>query len=66
MAEAIARGKACNTNLLDVNFFELANQPLERLRTRFSIRPKSPRILELDPLGAMKLPSAPRPEFPRE
>ena len=58
MAEAVARGAACNTDLLlDVDFFQLANEPLEEIRSRFAIQPKSPRILELDPFGAMKLPS---------
>jgi hypothetical protein len=59
MAEAVARGAACNTDLLlDVDFFQHANEPLKEIRARFSIQPKSPRILELDPFGAMKLPPA--------
>jgi len=33
-----------------------ANEPLEEIRARFAIQPKSPRILELDPVGATKLP----------
>jgi hypothetical protein len=58
MAEAVARGAACNTDLLlDVDFFQHANEPLERIRARFAIQPKSRRIFELDPFGAMKLPS---------
>jgi hypothetical protein len=58
MAEAVARGAACNVDLLlDVDFFQRANEPLEEIRERFAIQPKSPRILELDPFGAMKLPS---------
>ena len=58
MAEAVARGTACNTDLLlDVDFFQHANDPLEEIRSRFAIQLKSPRILELDPFGAMKLPS---------
>ena len=59
MAEAVARGTACNTDLLlDVDFFQHANEPLEEIRARFAVQPKSPRILELDPWGAMKLPSS--------
>ena len=59
MAEAVARGAACNTDLLrDVDFFQQANEPLEQIRARFAIPPKSPRILELDPWGAMRLPSS--------
>ena len=57
LAEAVARGAACNTDLvLDVDFFQHANEPLEEIRARFNIQPKSAKILELDPLGAMKLP----------
>lgn len=56
MAEAISRGKACNTDLLlDVDFFQIANEPLEELRSRFGIPPKSARVRELDPYGALKL-----------
>lgn len=58
MAEAVARGAACNTDLLlDVNFFQHASEPLEKIRARFAIQPKSPKILEVDPFGALKLPS---------
>jgi hypothetical protein len=58
MAEAVARGTACNSDLLlDVDFFQHANEPLEEIRARFAIPPKSPRILGLDPFGALKLPS---------
>ena len=57
MAEAVARGKACSTDLLlDVDFFQQANEPLEEMRARFAIAPKSARILEIDPWGALKLP----------
>lgn len=57
MAEAISRGAACNTDLLlDVDFFALASEPLETLRSRFGIPPKSARVLELDPHGALELP----------
>ena len=57
MAEAIARGAACNIDLLlDGDFFQHAHEPLEEIRARFAIPPKSPRILELDPFGALKLP----------
>jgi hypothetical protein len=56
MAEAISRGKSCNTDLLlDVDFFPIANEPLEELRSRFGIPPKSARVRELDPYGALKL-----------
>jgi hypothetical protein len=54
MAEAISRGKACNTDLLlDVDFFPLASESLEGLRSRFGIPPKSTRVRELDPDGAL-------------
>jgi hypothetical protein len=57
LAEAVARGAACNTDpVLDVDFFQHANEPLEEVRTRFGIRSKNAKILELDPFGAMKLP----------
>ena len=56
MAEAISRGKACNTDLLlDVDFFPIATEPLEDLRARFGIPPKSARVRELDPYGALEL-----------
>jgi hypothetical protein len=57
MAEAVARGTACNTDrLLSIDFFQLANEPLEKMRAGFAIQPKSAAILELDPWGALKLP----------
>ncbi|HEY6987231.1 MAG TPA: hypothetical protein VH369_02540, partial [Bryobacteraceae bacterium] len=57
LAEAVARGAACNTDpVLDVDFFQHANEPLEEVRTRFGIRSKNAKILEFDPFGAMKLP----------
>ena len=53
MAEAIARGNACRTDLLlDVDFFQHAATPLADLRTRFGIPPKSDAIRTLDPKGA--------------
>jgi hypothetical protein len=57
MAEAIARGNACRIDVLDVDFFKHASEPLDDIRARFGIPPKRPRILELDPFGAMKLPT---------
>src|SRR5262249_25310985 len=59
MAEAVARGAACNSDLLlDVDFFQHAYEPPEAIRARFDIPPQSPSILELDPFGALKLPSS--------
>jgi len=59
MAEAIERGKACNTDLLlDVDFFTLAGEQLEDLRSRFAIPPKSAGTRKLDPYGALELPPA--------
>lgn len=58
MAEAIARGAACRTDLLlDVDFFEHASEPLEEVRARFGVQPKSASILKLDPFGALTLPT---------
>jgi hypothetical protein len=57
MAEAVARGAACNTDrLLSIDFFQRANEPLDGIRAKFAIPPKSSKILELDPWGALKLP----------
>jgi hypothetical protein len=43
LAEAVGRGAACNTDLLlDVDFFQHANEPLKETRARFAIPPKSP------------------------
>jgi hypothetical protein len=57
MADAIARGAACRKDLLlDVDFFKYAGEPLDDVRARFGVGPKSPQVLELDPYGAMKLP----------
>ena len=57
IAEAVARGAACRADLLlDVDFFKYAAEPLNDVRARFGVPPKSPRILELDPYGAMRLP----------
>jgi hypothetical protein len=52
LAEAIARGGACGLNLLDVDWFALADTPLDELRARFRVPPRSARLRELDPLGA--------------
>jgi hypothetical protein len=61
MADAVARGAACRTDLLlDVDFFQHAREPLEAIRACFGIPPKSPGILALDPLGAMRLPPSPK------
>lgn len=57
MAEAIARGRSCNTDLLlDVDFFAIAHEPLDALRERFAIPPKSAALRALDPWGALRLP----------
>lgn len=57
MAEAVVRGAACRTDLLlDVDFFQHASQPLGAVRERFGVPPKSRMALDLDPLGALKLP----------
>jgi hypothetical protein len=56
MTEATERGKACNADLLDVDFFAIADEPVDALRERFEIPPKSARALALDPYGAAKLP----------
>ena len=57
MADAIARGNACRRDLLlDIDFFKYASEPLADVRARFGVPPKSARMLELDPYGAMKLP----------
>jgi len=57
MAEAIARGTSCKTDLLlDVDFFKHAAEPLDGIRARFGVPPKSRRMLEMDPFGAMKIP----------
>jgi len=57
MTEAVARGSACNTDrLLSIDFFQLANEPLEKMRVGFAIQPKSAGILEIDPWGAFQLP----------
>jgi hypothetical protein len=52
MAEAILRGKACNTDLLDVDFFSLADQPIDKVRADFGIPPKSEAVSQWDPSGA--------------
>ena len=58
MAEAIARGAACRTDLLlDVDFFQHAPQPIDDVRAKLGVPPKSAKTLELDPFGAMKLPA---------
>jgi hypothetical protein len=57
MAEAVARGAACRTDLLlDVDFFKHAPEPLSDVRVRFGVPPKSARVRELDPYGATRLP----------
>ena len=39
-----------------IDFFRHAGEPIEDLRARFGVSPKSQSVLELDPLGALKLP----------
>ena len=56
MAEAILRGKACNTDLLDFDFFRVADQPIEKLRASLGIPAKSNAVSNWDPYGAMRLP----------
>ena len=51
MADAILRGKACNTDFLSVNFFPMADQPIDKVRAKFAIRPKSDTVLAFDPDG---------------
>jgi hypothetical protein len=59
MAEAIARGAACRRDLLlDVNFFDYAGEPLDDVRARFGVIPKSRETVRRDPFGAMRLPPA--------
>jgi hypothetical protein len=59
MAEAIARGAACRRDLLlDVNFFDYAGEPLDDVRARLGVIPKSRETIRLDPFGAMRLPPA--------
>ena len=57
MAEAILRGKACNADLLEVDFFAVADQAIETVRTGFGIPPKSNAVLKWDPYGALRLPA---------
>ncbi len=52
LAEAIGRGKACNTDLLNYDFFAVAGEPMTALRKRLNIVPKSALVNEIDPLGA--------------
>jgi len=52
LAEAIKRGKACNTDLLKLDFFTVAGNPIEELRQSYAIPPKSSYVLQLDRRGA--------------
>jgi hypothetical protein len=52
MADAILRGKACNADLLSVDFFPLAEKSLEKVRAEFGIPPKSEPVSQWDPAGA--------------
>lgn len=59
MAEALARGSACRTDLLlDVDFFQLASQPIDEVRAKLGVPPKGAAITALDPYGATTLPPA--------
>jgi len=59
LAEAIQRGKACNTNLLNFDFFAVAAEPIAALRKRLNIIPRSVLVKEIDPLGAQYAASSP-------
>jgi hypothetical protein len=61
LAEATVRGKGCSTDLLDVDFFAVANETLEALRRRYAIAPKTAGVSALDPLGAALPPRARKP-----
>jgi len=52
MAEAVQRGKACNTDLLRCDFFALADEPLDQVRRHLNIPEKSSAVVRLDPVGA--------------
>ena len=53
MEDAIRRGREATENLLfDVDFFSLANEPLDEVRERFAVAPKAAAARALDPLGA--------------
>ncbi len=52
MSEAMQRGRACNTDLLNFDLFTKADGPIDRVRGEFGIPPKSARVLALDPIGA--------------
>jgi hypothetical protein len=57
LAEGVARGAACRTDLLlDVDYFTPAAEPLTDVRARFGVPATSARVQELDPYGAMRLP----------
>jgi hypothetical protein len=51
MADAIRRGKACNTDLLAVDFFRVADGPIEKVRAEFGIPAKSEAVSRWDPDG---------------
>ena len=51
MADAILRGKACNTDLLKFDFFSVADQPIEKVRAGFNILAKSESVSRWDPHG---------------
>jgi hypothetical protein len=57
MADAILRGKACNTDLLKFDFFSVADQPIEEVRAGFNIPEKSESVFQWDPDGAAHVPA---------
>lgn len=59
MAEAVARGAACGTDLLlDVDFFRHAGEPLEDVRARFGIPAKSQGVLRTGPGRSAEAPAS--------
>ena len=52
MADAIARGRACKTDLLEFDFFDVAGRSLETVRVDLGIPPKSEQVLRWDAAGA--------------
>jgi len=59
LAEAIQRGRACNTDLLNFDFFAVSGEPITALRRRLDVIPKSVLVTEIDPLGAQYAASSP-------
>lgn len=51
LCDAMRRGSRCGEDLMQVDWFELADRPIEELRTTLHIAPKAPEVVRAGSVG---------------